>query len=332
MKNNIKEMIKKIPCILKLRNKYISMKEYKRDYLFFSKNYLSNTHSKNKLEYKILLSIHGIEKGLANYNLRCFGKEKIKNLIDLLTLYQKNEFYDKDYCYVLGVNILREYVKTYQKNSWIDKEEYKMSKKFIDENKNIESINFQNTNIKLSEIANNQKINYDSFLSSRHSLRKYSERKLSDEDVEKAAKMALKTPTACNRQMVKIYWVNNHDKKNLILNYGQGFTGFDTTNANIFIITFDVNSNYFIGERNQGWLNSGLVAMNFVNALHSLKIGSCFIQFGNSSTEEQRIKEELSIPKSERIAVILAAGYYPKNFKITYSYRKKVSDIYKKID
>ena len=53
------------------------------------------------------------------------------------------------------------------------------------------------------------------------------------------------------------------------------------------------------GERNQGWFNAGLVAMNFVNALHSLGIGSCFVQFGNSNQEEKDLKKLLNINKSE---------------------------------
>ena len=122
--------------------------------------------------------------------------------------------------------------------------------------------------------------------------------------------MALKSPTACNRQMVKIYYVKSKEKKDYILKIGQGFSGFKYDGINIFVITFDINANYFVGERNQGWFNAGLVSMNFVNALHSLGIGSCFVQFGNTNKEEEKVKKILNIPSNERIAVLLSAGYY----------------------
>ena len=40
------------------------------------------------------------------------------------------------------------------------------------------------------------------------------------------------------------------------------------------------------------------------------------------------IKEKLQINDSERIAVIIAAGYYAKTSKIPYSPRKDKKDIY----
>ena len=168
-------------------------------------------------------------------------------------------------------------------------------------------------------------------LKSRHSVRDFSSRKIKDEDIEKCIEMALLTPTACNRQMVHIRYIENDDKKNLIKKVGMGFSGFELDNTNIFLISFDMNFACFIGERNQGWFNSGLVSMNFVNALHSLGIGSCFVQFGNSFKEEEFVKKELGIPYNERIAVIVAAGYYKENNKVLRSPRKKINDVYEKI-
>lgn len=118
--------------------------------------------------------------------------------------------------------------------------------------------------------------------------------------------------------------------KKVVEDYAQGLGLFDLTNANYFVITFDVSANYFVGERNQGWFNSGLVTMNVVNALHSLGIGSCCIQFGNSFKEEQEFKNLLNIPNNERIGVIVTAGYYDNVSRIPYSTRKPIEEIYRK--
>ena len=79
-------------------------------------------------------------------------------------------------------------------------------------------------------------------------------------------------------------------------------------------------------------LNAGFFSMNFVNGLHSLGIGSCFVQFGNSSKDEKKIKAMCHIPVNERIAVFIAAGYYSENSIIPLSSRKSLFDIYKKIN
>lgn len=39
--------------------------------------------------------------------------------------------------------------------------------------------------------------------------------------------------------MCKVYYVKDENKKNIIINYGQGFGNFELENANIFIITYD---------------------------------------------------------------------------------------------
>ena len=110
-----------------------------------------------------------------------------------------------------------------------------------------------------------------------------------------------------------------------------GLSGFEKDSVNFFVITYDTCSLSFYGERNQGYLNSGLVAMNFVNAMHSKKIGSCFLQWGNTNKEEKSVKNVLEIPQNEKIAVVIGAGYYKSINKIPCSNRKKISEIYKEL-
>ena len=335
----IKKVLKKFPgvkFILNIKNKlfkYLNFcREYKYDYNFFIKNYSNSKETKNKIGYNILLATHSLEKGMSNTKLRYFGVNKTKEIINMLSKYEKYDNYKEDFPFINGINILRKYKEIYEENNWINREEYKKVNEFLNNYNDIVSINVGSFTLeKKSFIKDATNIDYNKFLSSRHSVRNYCTKKIDDNDIKKAVDMAIKSPTACNRQMVKIYYVENSEKREKIIHLGQGFSGFDLDSVNIFLITFDVNANYFIGERNQGWFNSGLVAMNFVNALHSLGIGSCFIQFGNTTKEEENIKNILNIPNNERIAVILSAGYYENSSKIPFSPRKNISDIYKKI-
>ena len=45
--------------------------------------------------------------------------------------------------------------------------------------------------------------------------------------------------------------------------------------------------------------------------------------------EEQEFKKLLDIPSSERVAVIITAGYYDEVSRIPYSTRKDISEIYR---
>ena len=327
MKDKIKKIIKKIPGFTffdKIRAKIRFKNEFINDYSFFKKNYINCSNDPKHIDYDMILIVHSLEKGMANTQLRPFGVEKIKNLICLIEKYETmtNEY---SYAYNLSLNCLNEYKKIYEKNDWINNEEYSIAANFLEKHKDYKQIKAGSYDLLKNSFINDAKIDYDKFLSSRHSVRNFDNKRLDEKDIKKAVETAIKTPSACNRQMCKIYSIS--DKK-VIEDVALGLSGFDLASINYFLVTFDVAANYFIGERNQGWFNAGLISMNFINSLHSLGIGSCFIQFGNSFKEEKALKKKLNIPESERIAVIIAAGYYAELSKIPYSSRKEIHDIY----
>ena len=113
-----------------------------------------------------------------------------------------------------------------------------------------------------------------------------------------------------------------------VINYSLGKGGLYLKGVNTFIITFDINRLKGKGERNQGYFNAGLFSNNFVNALHSLGIGTCFIQFANSVSDEEKLKNLNEIPSNERIAVILYAGYYDEKSIFCVSPRKDFEEIF----
>ena len=72
--------------------------------------------------------------------------------------------------------------------------------------------------------------------------------------------------------------------------------------------------------------------MSLVNGLQHKGIGSCILQWGNSIEEENMVKLRLTLPAQERIATIVAAGYYPEETVIPISARKKTTEIYHVIE
>lgn len=325
----LKNIIKKIPGF-KYINKLRKYNDYRKDKNIFSKTYMySKPITKEKLEYDMLFEIHKLEKGFAvSKNQRPFGKDKINRIIYDIREYEKHRF-DSSFAYNLAYSSLKEYLEFYELKEWTDREEYNIVKSFLNNNKEFDYIPVGAFDLKKNDFIDKALIDYNSFISSRRSIRNFANKELSDEDIRKAVEMAIKTPTACNRQMCKIYYIKSKEGKKVIEDYAQGLGLFDLTNANYFVITFDLSANYFVGERNQGWFNSGLVTMNFVNALHSLGIGSCCIQFGNTFNEEKSFKSLLNIPSNERIGVIVTAGYYDEVSRIPYSSRKPIDEIYR---
>ncbi|HEM3617374.1 TPA: nitroreductase family protein [Streptococcus suis] len=320
--------LKKIPFIKRLGVKVKYGCEYYKDCDFFVRNYSNSKEEINKIGYNILLITHSLEKGMASEKPRVFGKKKIVDLLQLLNSYVEKGGNVDDYPFVTGVNAVRSYVSYFNHMNW-NLEKSNEIYNFLNKFKEVEKIQVGSYVVEKQEII--PTVKYNDIISTRHSVRKFKNKRLSDSDILQAVDSALLTPTACNRQMVHINYVKDEKLSKKVISMCQGFSGFDVDSVNLFIITFDVNANYFVGERNQGWLNVGLVSMNFVNALHSIGIGSCFNQFGSTFKEEEEIKELLQIPKNERIGVLISTGYYEDEVTVLHSPRKKASDIYRVI-
>ena len=323
MKNFIKKNFKAFTKFV--RNIKIKRK-ISEQYNNFKNNWLYSKKTKEKVGYGIILEAHALEKGMTNKNPRYFGINKVAVIINYLSEYYDNGW-KHDYAYELGISILIEYAKFYEKNNWISRNEYIKVKEFINGKKT--TIPSGARNILKTDFIGEATIDYNKFLSSRHSFREYSKKKLSSQDIEKAVKMAILSPSACNRQMCKIYYANKN--KDNIIKYSHGLTNFDNESVHLFVVTYDISSLCDVGEINQGMFNAGLFSMNFVNALHSLGIGSCFLEFNDSTKEEKEMKKILNIPCNETIAVVIAAGYYPNKSIISCSTRKPIEEIYREV-
>ena len=291
------------------------------NYKHHKKYNVNSSMSCEKVGYNIMLNAHALEKGMTNPHPRRFGKSKVETIGVQMKLYKKNNW-PKDFAYNNGVSVLGDYCKFYNKQDWSDSEECRLAKQLIDG---------ENTSIKAGTtvVKKQQKsFDYDGFVSSRHSVRDFDDKKISSVDMKKAVEIAIKTPTACNRQMVKVYYVKNDAVKNKIIKYSHGLTGFNLDNTNLVLLTYDTSSLMKM-EFGQGLFNAGLFAMNLVNAMHSLGIGSCMLEYSVSMKEENEEKKILGIPDCERIAVVIGAGYYKDETIVPKSVRKPLEEIYR---
>lgn len=328
---SVKEILKKNDSIRRVVKKHKIKREFSIDYSRFMKFYNdSGEETENGVDYKIMLLVHSLEKGMCHKNLRPFGVKKIEELIDLL---KKSSMRAKDKYgspFLMGIGIIDRWITIYDENDFDKNDTYNFAKSFIQPYKSLigGGIDVGSYDYDFNDISEQCNIDYCGFIKSRHSVREFLDKPLSGDDIKYCVSAALLSPTACNRQMVKIHLVKSREKKEYLDSIIMGLSGFEKENISYFVISFDLCAFSYFGERNQGYLNAGLVAMNFVNALHSKKIGSCFLQWGNSYSDESKTKKKLGLPENEKVAVIIAAGYYKNVTRIPASNRKAISEIY----
>ena len=302
-------------------------REYLYDKEFFKKHNMNTESDLNKLGYETVIHTHTLEKGMEHFELRPFAVKKTEYIIDLIKRQSKYEGFEKKFAYINGVNSLRAYKTIYEEHNWKDKNEYKTVTEFLKNYENVEQQKAGAYILTKKELENDYKIDYLKFVKSRHSTRNYKKEPLKIEDVKAAVEMAKYSASACNRQYIKLHFYPTGKMRDNVIKYALGKGGLYLDGVNTFIITFDVNGLTGAGERNQGYFNAGLYSTNLVNALHSLGIGTCFIQFANSVKEEDALKKMNDIPEYERIAVILFAGYYDEKSIFAVSPRKDVNEL-----
>ncbi len=298
-----------------LRRRVKAIKNYKEfmgDAADFNRYYIEKAELKGDYSYRLMLLVHSVEKGLCSNKPRAFGKSKAKQIAEILKSSPEKA---EEFEYALGISALKAW------KAFHDEHGYDIPEDLYQYINNLKTIDGAGCSLFKKE---------KSFFG-RRSVRDFENREISSEDIDYALKFFQAAPTACNRQMCSVYRVKSEEAKRLLIEKIMGISGFNTEAVTFFLITFDIASLDYFGERNQGYLNVGLTAMNFANALHQKGIGSCFLQWSNKRRDDKAVREKLGLKKSERIGVVIGAGYYKENVKTPNSVRKPILQIYKEI-
>lgn len=309
------ELLKKNRLIRSFGKKANIFRAFVHDELDFCKYYLESAEKNKDYKYSIMLLVHSLEKGMCMDNIRPFGYGKVKELLSILAQYENED----DFEYKLGVSILDAWLKCFRDNKWDMNPVYKQVAEFMCDKKALMEAGcreYSYTPCKLDREA------FSTAVGSRHSVRKFMNKELNLADLDMAIDCFIETPTACNRQMCRLLYVKDQTLKQALSKVVIGLPGFDISSTNFFVVTYDLAAFAYSGERQQGLFNAGLCTMNFVNALHVSGIGSCCLQWSNKYSEDKLIREKLGLGKSERIAVVIGAGYYMENNLIPSSVRK----------
>ena len=327
MKNKLINIFRRSLWLTNLARTFLVSREYFFDCIQFLSYYMSSHTSSTYNQYKIAMLCHSIEKGVSIAPTSLWGLNKAKELLELLNEgVSTSSNFRKKYYYELGVSALHRWYVSQPSTLCLDNSFKRELESFLGED-NLEICGVDRISREsLKELVTG--VDYKKFIQSRHSVRAFSSRPLKENEIEFCVETAQLSPSACNRQFCNFYWIRDKNCRDTLISHIKGLSCFDLTNASFFVVTFDLRALSFWGERNQGFFNAGLIAMNFVNALHSKMIGSCFLQWANSHSEEKELRRQLRIKDSEKIAVVIAAGYYQDENLFLKSKRRKREDIF----
>jgi len=319
-----------IDSIRNVYSKYC-MKRYLKDAVRTEQKYLlqyngaiGTLSDTSKLENRIRICVHGIEKGFSHRNVRpAFGVDKIACLLDLLRIYVGLEGFNKRFCEDC-LSTIKYYLDQFSSNDKISdiKITYQRIVSIVDA-----KIEARNATINISK-ADVDKIlsgiDYEEFIASRHSCRFFTKVPVDQTLLEKAFKIAEHTPTACNRQAQKVY-VFRGDQKQKLLNISPSRSFVEEIDTAL-LVTVDMRA-YFSDEAWQCYVDGGLYAMNLLNAIHSTGLGCIPLTASVYAVSKRKeLCDTFNIPLNEAPIICIGVGNREDNYQVNASYRRPFSD------
>ena len=320
----MKKILKQIPFVLQIFN-FVYIKLIKplgiiNLGIYSTLRILRYSLRKNNLEawkVSIRVSCHIIEKGLTMPERRLgFGLPRLANIANEVLKNKHNENLSE---VGIAVGIIKDYNKVHKENF------HKLPKYITDLLDRVEIMYadieiLEQLKLSKEEYFSSKNENFLKFAASRKSIRNFSV-KANDEQVQNAIELALKVPSACNRQAVKCHIFNDKEKVHEILSYQNGNRGFGHLIPQLCVLTVDLR---LIGENEQNdiYFNAGLFAMNLCYSFHYYEIASCMLNWAAPPKRDKKLRKFLNIPNHESITVLIGFGIPSDEINIARSDKK----------
>jgi nitroreductase len=312
----IKELIRSNSFVIKIR----LFMEMIAEFIQFSNHLASiNTRgSEEKMRADLIIRVHSLEKGLALPRVRIgFGENKIDEIYSLLDIYV-NKYGRTDFLDDITPVIIA-YFEFNKKNGCVNESLWAKYNFLLNNSR----CNLNSGGVKViarEEIEESISFDYDKFISTRYSVRDFSDKPVSLDLIRKAIQLSIKSPSACNRQPWRVYVFKNKEKKKEILNWQMGNKGFTDQIDSALLITCRIGS-YFINETKLPYVDGGLYAMNIMYAFHSLGIGSIPLTTAMMNSKSKELYSKFGINKGEVPIVLIGIGNLKDHFSVAISHR-----------
>lgn len=314
-------MLSKLKAYYHRHIKQDNWKTLKAYYKTFSNSSFDEINCENEKHYEANITrlYHTIEKGLSYVDFRPgFGKSNVLLLIDNMKEYSGNGGNIEAFFYKTSLSVLFEYLSKNKDYGYQDKE-------VEDKIMNLPGTPNQCGGVLYFDkpVLNTlQKMNYETLIKSRHSIRHFSSVPLDNEQIKKAIDLAQYTPSACNRQGWHSRVVCDKEKISQILQNQNGNRGFGHEFDKLIVVTGDLRYFSIDRELHQVFIDGGMYAMRVLDSLYYCGIASVPLSASLTREQENAVRPILKMDSSEVFILMIGIGNYPDECQTTRSERK----------
>ena len=302
------------------------MYDYKR-FLAYG-GWPENMNDMERRNYQQVYYYHRLEKSLSFKNRNpSSGWKDVSNLFYLLKIAKKSGsigYHDK-----ASKQIIEKFIELPENINLEASQQLKVELEKFDFNSND---NHGAMDYSLNDFNKGRLERPEDFFLTRYSLREFQDKVVSDEMIHRAVRLAMKTPSVCNRQAWHIYHTRDKEVKNSVLRYQNGNRSFGENIPNLLIVTTDLKGFFSAPERYQHWIDGGLLSMSLMYAFHALGMASCALNWSQSPKNDKLLRKIVNIKPDHTIIMIMAVGYPDKNNRVCVSARRPFEEIYSTLE
>ena len=169
-------------------------------------------------------------------------------------------------------------------------------------------------------------------INKRQSVRRYANRAVEEEKIQRCLDAALMAPSACNAQPWKFIVVNEPSLVKIVAretwNKIAAFNKFVDEAQVIIVITMEKSPmvpslGKMIKHIDYPYIDIGIAAEHFCLQATEEGLGTCMLGWFN----EKPIQKLLNIPKNRKIGLLISVGYEPDDYKQREKIRKKIESV-----
>lgn len=271
--------------------------------------------------YAILQASHRLEKGLCIRNPRAgWGFDKTEKLVELIKKEKASKAPDQ-MAVAIGEAVLAAYIDAKEKVPGEEEKLAQLKEKIASAGLKLE-INPEHGGALLlhkEDVLQDDAV--EKLFLTRHSVRDFADTPVDPSKLERAIDLALRAPSACNRQATQIYVISGEDR----VKAGSS----NEYHADKYLLITGNMRAFGLSELND-WIVSTSVFCGYLSlALHAEGIGSCVFRkdIVQESKYNDSIKALCHIPNDEQIILEMAIGNYKDEFYVPVSCRREAKEI-----
>lgn len=285
-------------------------------------------HDTEVRNYNSMMAYHGLEKSLSykkrNPNSGWSNAERVFYRLKVANTLETKGYHDK-----AGKQVLLKFLQLPENSG---------KPRALEMLAELAHMNFDSPDvhgaIPLSEESYRKGILEDpeGFFFSRYSLREFRKGAVDEALIKRAVKLAMKTPSVCNRHAWHVYHSSDPLKIKTALKYQNGNRPFGDKVPNLMIVTTDLKAFFSGWEHYQHWIDGGLFSMSLMYAFHSLGLASCPLNWSQTPKADKAFRKAIKIKPNHTVIMMMAIGYPDEENTVCSSSRRPLEEIYNQIE